>query len=442
MLNTVFGSERRTVCYIARFGLFFFSFFNLKMIVNPINVINLLLASFQMLNLENTPITQQEIDLKNSIEKILIDAMKEFNDIEIIEDDTLDFQEPYKDVQMQVVEDNEKLWTIDEDLQQCTSDNEELDHDYKARAVEFWRSGITKNLALKTVQNRFRKVRSITQLKRWAHTLNKGGTYREKIARICSFVLENFKAAVESGHIIHDEDLQKWALQAQKEIGHEDCRFKASKHWVNNFKKAHRIVSRKINKFVTKKTLEDAQYLKNTAHNFVIEVKQLIREKGLENTFNSDQSGFSLEIHSGRTLAVEGENQVQCLVQSIASTTHSYTIQPTISADGRLLSPLFLVLKEKDGEFGPIVQQTIFRPDNVYIMASKSGKLTSGTWNFLNFKWCLQIFIVLLQITSKLGSQMYIFLTSVLQVFCSSTLGVDIALKLCKTLNQKIRKLL
>lgn len=351
------------------------------MTVNPMNIINMLLITFQALNLQNTQITQQEIDLKNSIEKILFNAMEEFHNIDIIEDETLAFQEPYKDIEMKIVEDTEKIWTVDEDVQECTTDTEELDHDYKARAVDFWRSGITKNLALKTVQNRFRKVQSITQLKRWAKALNKGGTYREKIGRICSFVLENFKSAIDAGHIVHDRDLQKWALQAQKDIGYEDFRFKASNHWVNNFKKAHRIVSRKINKFVTKKTIEGTEYLQRKADEFVIKIKKLIREKGIQNVYNSDQSGFQLEIHSGRTLAVEGESQIQCLVQSVGSTTHSYTIQPTISGDGRLLSPLFIVLKEKSGEFGPVISKDLFRPDNVYVMASKSGKLTSGTNN-------------------------------------------------------------
>lgn len=342
------------------------------------NVINLLLIAFQSMNLENTPVNEEEITLKNSIEKILLNAMNEFNNIEIIDDSTLDFEEPYKDVNMEIVEDDGKDWAYYDDLGQCTQDEEGLSHDYKNRAVEFWRSGKNKNLALTTVQNRFRKVSSINQLKRWAKTLNKGGTYREKIGRVCDFVLQNFKNAIEAGHMVHDNDLQRWALQAKKRIGYEDIRFRASNHWLANFKKAHRIVSRKINKFITKKTLEGADYLRSQANTFVHEIKNIIKEKGTANVFNTDQSGFQLEIHSGRTLAVEGEKQVQCLVQSVSSTTHSYTIQPFISGDGQLMSPLFVVLKEKSGEFGPIVQEGLFRPSNVYVMASKSGKLTSG----------------------------------------------------------------
>ena len=87
-------------------------------------------------------------------------------------------------------------------------------------------------------------------------------------------------------------------------------------------------------------------------------------------------------MHSGRTLAIEGTRQVECVVQSLSSTTHSYTIKPTISADGKLLSPLYLVLKEPSRKFGPIVQETIFQPINVFVAASKSGKLTSGKFAY------------------------------------------------------------
>ena len=62
------------------------------------------------------------------------------------------------------------------------------------------------------------------------------------------------------------------------------------------------------------------------------EVNPYITQYGRENVYNSDQSGFQLEMHSGRTFAVEG----------------------------------------------PIVQESIFQPINVFVAASKSGKLTTG----------------------------------------------------------------
>ena len=233
------------------------------------------------------------------------------------------------------------------------------------------------------------------QLRRWAHTLHKGGTYREKVARICDITLENFKKAVDNGLIVHDKDIRRWALQAQKEISHEDFRFRASRTWLAKFKSKHRIVSRKINKFVTRKTLENMDELKMKADEFVASVKQEVANVGVQNVYNSDQSGFQLEIHSGRTLSVEGEKKVECVVQSISSTTHSYTIQPLISADGKLLSPLFLVLKEPSGMFGPIIDKTLFRPSNVYVDASKSGKLTSGNITLsTSIKNCMKTMII------------------------------------------------
>lgn len=235
-----------------------------------------------------------------------------------------------------------------------------------------------RNLSLESLKSKYKKVSSISQFRRWAHTVNQGGTYGEKISRICDYVLQNFKSAVDAGLIVHDEDLRRWALHAKKVLEFDDFRFKASKHWLSKFKIAHRIVSRKINKFVSRKTFESSAKLETLALTFITNVKKAIQEIGIHNTYNTDQSGFQLEMHSGRTLAVEGESQIQCLVQSVSSTTHSYTIQPLISGEGKLLSPLFLVLKEKSGQFGSIVESQLFKPQNVYVEASKSGKLTSS----------------------------------------------------------------
>lgn len=350
--------------------------------VNPINVINLLFAAFQPLNIPESSVNYLEIDLAEKIQSIMSDSMKELCDIEMLEVDSLDFQEPYKDVAAQVIED-EILHTSPDSpkfpTNQCTEDNnDEITYDYKVRAVDYWKSGKNKKLSVESVRQKFKQVRSISQLHRWSTVVNKGDTYRDKTARICDFTLKNFKAAMDSGHIVHDKDLQRWALQAQKKIGNEDIRFKASKHWLTRFKHAHRIVSRKINKFVTRKTLESTTEIEKKSDQFVNDVRQCALSVGWANVYNSDQSGFQLEMYSGRTLATEGEQQIQCVVQSVASTTHSYTIQPTISAEGKLLSPLFLVLQERSGKFGLIVEENLFRPENVYVDVSVSGKLTTS----------------------------------------------------------------
>jgi len=69
-----------------------------------------------------------------------------------------------------------------------------------------------------------------------------------------------------------------------------------------------------------------------------------------------------------------GTKKVVARVQSKNALTHSYTIQPIISAEGRLLSPLYVVLQEANGQFGPNVQRTMLKPINLFVEASKSGK--------------------------------------------------------------------
>lgn len=99
--------------------------------------------------------------------------------------------------------------------------------------------------------------------------------------------------------------------------------------------------------------------------------------------FNADQSGFNKEIHSGRTLAFAGEKQIHNVVQSVNSTTHSYTIFPIISKSGNLLSPLLIVYPKPRGKFGINVKRNMFQASNIYTIATKSGKMGSQelrTW--------------------------------------------------------------
>lgn len=193
--------------------------------INPINVIKLLLATFEVMNLVETPVNNEERELANNFERILME-MEEYNNIEMIEDTSLDFQEPYKDIDMIPIEDIEFEPHRKELSESCSEHDEPVDFDYKKKAVEFWRSAKTKkNLSIKTVANRFKKVQSARQLRRWANQINKGGTYMEKLKRISEYTIKNLKNAIDAGLIVHDTDIRRWALQAKTEIGHEDTRW-------------------------------------------------------------------------------------------------------------------------------------------------------------------------------------------------------------------------
>jgi hypothetical protein len=63
------------------------------------------------------------------------------------------------------------------------------------------------------------------------------------------------------------------------------------------------------------------------------------------------------------------------------ASTHSYTIMPMITKSRKLLSPLFIVLQETSGDFGPRVRQTLFTAPNLSVRASSSGKLPKNDLN-------------------------------------------------------------
>jgi len=60
------------------------------------------------------------------------------------------------------------------------------------------------------------------------------------------------------------------------------------------------------------------------------------------------------------------KKKVESVAQSTSAIMHNYTIQPVISANGRLLSSLLIVLKEPSGTFSPRVKETMFNPNNIF----------------------------------------------------------------------------
>jgi hypothetical protein len=331
-------------------------------------------ASF--LNMPQTPTTKTEMEVKQKMENLLQNIYE--NELEVEEEESLDFENSFDISETNLITDEE--WNEAEqptyDVKEMTCENDMIPIEYKRRAVEFWKpDDAVRPKSFETVKHKFRKLTSLRELRRWQEQVNRGGTRLEKLKEISSYTLNKFEEAVQNGIIIHDTDVARWALKAQQEI---NCPgFTASLRWVHRFKIAHRIVSRKVTKFITKRTLQSKDNLEAEGNRFIENVKYYITRYGVENVYNSNQSGFQLELHAGRSLAVQGTKKVERVVQSVSATTHSYTIQPTISGDGRLLSPLFIVLKEAAGTFGPRVQETMFRENNIFVLASKSGKLTS-----------------------------------------------------------------
>ncbi|CAF1958695.1 unnamed protein product [Rotaria magnacalcarata] len=196
------------------------------------------------------------------------------------------------------------------------------------------------------------------------------------LRQIDTIVYNKFLKAREQYLPIPDVDIQRWALQGAKEIHLND--FQASEYWLFIYKNRHGICSRKITNIVTKKDIINFDNIVKSELEFLENFRRSSSKYLPEEIFNTDQVGVEKELHSNRTLSFEGEKTTFGSVASKNATTHSYTIQPMISLDGRLVGPMYLCLQEPKGRIGDTVERYLFRPKNVIITCSTSGKLTSS----------------------------------------------------------------
>ena len=93
---------------------------------------------------------------------------------------------------------------------------------------------------------------------------------------------------------------------------------------------------------------------------FVREVTDYVSANAIDAdlVLNTDQSRFKYEITSHRTLSITGEKTTGATFASVASTTHSYTIQILVSNSGCLAKKLFICFQEAGGKFGKRVSET------------------------------------------------------------------------------------
>lgn len=155
--------------------------------------------------------------------------------------------------------------------------------------------------------------------------------------------------------------------------------FTASTNWIHNWKVKNRIRARKATKVMSRKEARSREELIQASNEFAVEIREIISQKGPDMVYNTDQTGIKLDMRPMFTLEEKGKRYVELEVQNKANLTHSYTLQPTLSASGKLLKPLFVVLQEPKGDFGPLVQRNMFKSDEIVVFATKSGSVDKPT---------------------------------------------------------------
>ncbi|KAF4532704.1 hypothetical protein B566_EDAN004691 [Ephemera danica] len=290
-------------------------------------------------------------------------------------------QDTFLDIDRMRMEDCYKSIEIDEDpfdeeyLPEETTKRRTEEHISflrKKLIVEYWLN----NGRLRTfscVQNRFREVQYRSQLNRWKEQVDVGGTRYSKLVELYHLTYAAFEdARVVKRLPVHDLDLRRFALNAASEIGLEH--FRASRSWIFKFKKTYNIVSRKVTKFITTKSMRNIEQTIAESKKFIQENKPLV-EAEPDSAINGDQSGFQRELRFGRVLEPKGSKIIDVIAQSANSLTHSSTVMPFITASGKLLEPVLLCIQERNGCFPPTIEAKMQVPENLIVVASKSGKM-------------------------------------------------------------------
>ncbi|CAF3472540.1 unnamed protein product [Rotaria sp. Silwood1] len=354
--------------------------------MNPANIIYCLSKLFDAdLNSSKREISQSELKISKSVAEIIntLVSSDQFNYEDEITLDLINELPDYYD-EINVIETNDDGNDADDEW----DDKENLKEHYipNTYSIEFMKEVVDfadakdssgkRRRSWKTVKHRYRSLPDQNYISRFRKYLSQQGTKRQKTQNIDQIVYKKFLNAREQFLPMHDIDIQRWALQAAKEMNLDE--FQASHFWLATFKNRHGICSRKITNIVTKREISNFDDIKKSEEEFLEKFRQLSRKYSSKEILNTDQVGIEKELHSTRTLSFQGEKKTLGRVSSKNATTHSYTIQPTISLDGRVIGPMFLCLQETNGRMGDIVKRHLFEPKNVVITCSSSGKLTNS----------------------------------------------------------------
>ncbi|CAF4175608.1 unnamed protein product, partial [Rotaria sordida] len=201
----------------------------------------------------------------------------------------------------------------------------------------------------KSVHEKYKRIPAQTYISRFRKYLEQQGTKRQKIQKVDEIVFQMFVEAREKNLMVHDIDIQRWGLKVAKDMKLNE--FHASDGWVKNFKGRHGIVSRRVTNIVTKHESANLELIEKSKENFIKDFYTRSSHFKSSQILNTDQVGIEKEVHSTRTLSFGGEKKTFGAVASKHATTHSYTVQPMISLDGKQVGPILLCLQEpKDCE--------------------------------------------------------------------------------------------
>jgi len=96
-------------------------------------------------------------------------------------------------------------------------------------------------------------------------------------------------------------------------------------------------------KLVSRRAVRTHEEILQSVNDYRRSFKELATSFSPSYVWNSDQTGFNMEIISNRTLSTKGEKRTYEIVNSPKNkVTHSYTVQYIISMDGDIIGDAFI----------------------------------------------------------------------------------------------------
>lgn len=196
---------------------------------------------------------------------------------------------------------------------------------------------------------------------------------------INEFVYQKYLEARELNRPVHEYMLRKWGQERAAEF--KVPSFASSNTWLENFKSKHGIRSRKVTEYGSQASNAKKADIEDKIAAFRANYNRVSAYFPRRLHWNVDQTGFNYEMSNERTLSNVGERDTLVDVGSKNKRTHSYTSQPMISRDGRLIGKLLLCLQEPNGQFGVRIAPEVKRQEdkygNIRVLSSTSGKMTT-----------------------------------------------------------------
>ncbi|KAI3383715.1 hypothetical protein SNEBB_000295 [Seison nebaliae] len=215
----------------------------------------------------------------------------------------------------------------------------------KKLIVNYWRDVRKGRRSFSSVKNRYPSVDNVRRLYEYESQILEVKNQQEQLFNFKETLYEHFLQLRAKNIVVKDIDLLTIGSKLARYL---DIPFLTlSQSYITKFKQRFGIVSRKITKFTTTKEVDYEEIIEENARIFVHKIKDMIFDQKISKSkiINSDQSGFNLELTSGRTLSEIGKKHIPGLIRNKSACTHSYTIMPIINAMGEFVGPLYVILK-------------------------------------------------------------------------------------------------